>query len=47
MHDTCFQELLERAAAAVNYEEDPRGKGVALIMKGMQTPSRASIGIEA
>lgn len=46
MHDTCFGELLERAAAAIDYEGDPRGKGIALIMKGMQTPSRASIAIE-
>jgi CO/xanthine dehydrogenase Mo-binding subunit len=46
MHDTCFDELLERAAAAVDYEADPTGKGLSLIMKGMQTPSRASIAIE-
>jgi CO/xanthine dehydrogenase Mo-binding subunit len=46
MHDTCFEELLDRAAAAVGYEDDPAGKGVCLIMKGMQTPSRASIAIE-
>jgi CO/xanthine dehydrogenase Mo-binding subunit len=46
MHGTCFEELLDRAAAAVGYEDDPAGKGVCLIMKGMQTPSRASIAIE-
>jgi CO/xanthine dehydrogenase Mo-binding subunit len=46
MHDTCFEELLERAVAAVDYERDRRGKGIALILKGMQTPSRASIAIE-
>jgi CO/xanthine dehydrogenase Mo-binding subunit len=46
MHDTCYRELLERAAAAVDYERDSRGKGIALIMKGMQTPSRAAIAIE-
>jgi CO/xanthine dehydrogenase Mo-binding subunit len=46
MHDTCFAELLERAATAVDYEADPRGKGLSLIMKGMQTPSRAAIAVE-
>jgi CO/xanthine dehydrogenase Mo-binding subunit len=46
MHDTCFEELLERVAAAVDYEREPRGKGLALMMKGMQTPSRAAIAIE-
>jgi len=46
MHGTCFEELLDRAAAAVGYEDDPAGRGLCLIMKGMQTPSRASIAIE-
>jgi CO/xanthine dehydrogenase Mo-binding subunit len=46
MHDTCFDDLLTRAADAVGYEADPAGKGLCLIMKGMQTPSRASISVE-
>jgi CO/xanthine dehydrogenase Mo-binding subunit len=46
MHDTCFEELLDRAAAAIDYAADPTGKGLCVIMKGMQTPSRASIAIE-
>jgi CO/xanthine dehydrogenase Mo-binding subunit len=46
MHDTCFEELLDRAAAAVDYAADPTGKGLCVIMKGMQTPSRAAIAIE-
>lgn len=46
MHDTCFDDLLDRAAASVDYAEDQHGKGLSLIMKGMQTPSKASIAIE-
>jgi CO/xanthine dehydrogenase Mo-binding subunit len=46
MHDVHFEECLQAAADAVGYEDDPRGKGLSLIMKGMQTPSRASIAIE-
>ena len=34
---------LDRALDAVGYEEDPRGKGLCVLLKGMQTPSRAAI----
>jgi len=32
--------------AAVGYEEDPRGAGLCVLLKGMQTPSRAAIAVE-
>ncbi len=48
MHDTHFEELLDDAAAAVGWEPgaDRAGKGVAVMLKGMQTPSRAEARIE-
>ncbi len=46
MHDVHFAECLEAAAAAIGWHEDRRGKGLSVILKGMQTPSRASIRIE-
>jgi CO/xanthine dehydrogenase Mo-binding subunit len=46
MHDVHFADCLRAAAAAVDYESDPRGKGLSVILKGMQTPSRAAIGVE-
>jgi CO/xanthine dehydrogenase Mo-binding subunit len=46
MHDVHFEECLQSAADAVGYEQDPRGKGLAVLLKGMQTPSRAAITIE-
>ena len=46
MHDVHFADCLERAAAAVGWREDRRGKGLCVLLKGMQTPSRASIAIE-
>ena len=46
MHDVHFEECLQAAADAVGYEEDPRGKGLCVLLKGMQTPSRAQIAIE-
>jgi CO/xanthine dehydrogenase Mo-binding subunit len=46
MHDVHFEECLQAAADAVGYEEDPRGKGLCVLLKGMQTPSRASIAVE-
>jgi CO/xanthine dehydrogenase Mo-binding subunit len=46
MHDVHFEECLEAAAAAVDYEADPRGKGLCVLLKGMQTPSRAAIAVE-
>jgi CO/xanthine dehydrogenase Mo-binding subunit len=46
MHDVAFEECLQAAADAVDYEADPRGKGLSVLLKGMQTPSRAAISIE-
>jgi CO/xanthine dehydrogenase Mo-binding subunit len=46
MHDVRFAECLDAAAAAVGYEEDPRGAGLCVLLKGMQTPSRAAIAVE-
>jgi CO/xanthine dehydrogenase Mo-binding subunit len=46
MHDVHFEECLDAAAAAVGYAEDPRGAGVCVLLKGMQTPSRAAISVE-
>jgi CO/xanthine dehydrogenase Mo-binding subunit len=46
MHDVHFEECLQAAADAVGYEEDPRGKGLCVLLKGMQTPSRARIAVE-
>jgi len=49
MHDVAFEECLRRSAEAIGYHtsDDHAGKGVCVLMKGMQTPSRASIAIEA
>jgi CO/xanthine dehydrogenase Mo-binding subunit len=46
MHDVHFEDCLQAAAAAVDYEADPRGKGLCVLLKGMQTPSRAAISVE-
>ena len=46
MHDVRFEECLQAAADAVGYEEDPRGKGLCVLLKGMQTPSRAAVAVE-
>jgi CO/xanthine dehydrogenase Mo-binding subunit len=46
MHDVHFEECLQACADAVGYEEDPRGKGLCVLLKGMQTPSRAQIAVE-
>jgi CO/xanthine dehydrogenase Mo-binding subunit len=46
MHDVHFEECLQAAADAVGYEADPRGKGLCVLLKGMQTPSRAEIAVE-
>jgi CO/xanthine dehydrogenase Mo-binding subunit len=47
MHDVHFAECLEHAAQAIGWHEGRSGKGLSLVMKGMQTPSRAGIAIEA
>jgi CO/xanthine dehydrogenase Mo-binding subunit len=47
MHDLHFAECLEAAARAVRWDDGRRGKGLSLVLKGMQTPSRAEIAVEA
>jgi len=47
LHDVRFAECLEAAAEAIGWREGRRGKGLSLVMKGMQTPSRAAIVVEA
>ena len=47
VHDVHFADCLERAAAAISWRENRHGKGLCVLLKGMQTPSRASIAIEA
>jgi CO/xanthine dehydrogenase Mo-binding subunit len=47
MRDVHFADCLERAAEAIGWGADRRGKGLCLVLKGMQTPSRASIAVEA
>jgi CO/xanthine dehydrogenase Mo-binding subunit len=46
MHDVHFEECLDAAARAVGYAEDPHGAGLCVLLKGMQTPSRAAISVE-
>jgi CO/xanthine dehydrogenase Mo-binding subunit len=46
MRDVHFEECLQSAADAVGYEDDPRGKGLCVLLKGMQTPSRAAVAVE-
>jgi CO/xanthine dehydrogenase Mo-binding subunit len=43
MHDVHFAECLQKAADAVGWHEGREGKGLCVLLKGMQTPSRASI----
>jgi CO/xanthine dehydrogenase Mo-binding subunit len=47
MRDVHFAECLERAAQAVGWSEGRRGKGLAVVLKGMQTPGRARVAVEA
>jgi CO/xanthine dehydrogenase Mo-binding subunit len=46
MRDVHFAECLEAAARAIGWHEGRQGKGLSVILKGMQTPSRASIRVE-
>jgi CO/xanthine dehydrogenase Mo-binding subunit len=46
VRDVHFEDCLQAAADAVDYEADPRGKGLCVMLKGMQTPSRAAIAVE-
>ena len=47
MHDVNFADCLTGAAEAVGWSEDRRGKGLCVMLKGMQTPSRASVALQA
>jgi CO/xanthine dehydrogenase Mo-binding subunit len=47
VHDVHFAECLERAAKAVGWTDGRSGKGVCVLLKGMQTPSRAAVALEA
>jgi CO/xanthine dehydrogenase Mo-binding subunit len=47
MHDVHFIECLKAAAEKIGWAEHRHGKGLCVLMKGMQTPSRASITIAA
>jgi CO/xanthine dehydrogenase Mo-binding subunit len=47
MHDVHFIECLKAAAEKIGWAEHRHGKGLCVLMKGMQTPSRASIAIAA
>ncbi len=47
MRDVHFAELLQNAADAIGWSEGREGKGLCVMLKGMQTPSRASIAVEA
>ncbi|MEO6012521.1 MAG: xanthine dehydrogenase family protein molybdopterin-binding subunit [Devosia sp.] len=43
MHDLQLEQCLAAAANAIGWHEGRKGKGLSLLIKGMQTPSRASI----
>lgn len=47
MHDCMYAECLEAAARAIDWSAGRRGKGLAVMLKGMQTPSRAEVVLEA
>ncbi len=47
MHDVHFSELLQNAADAVGWSVSRENKGLCVMLKGMQTPSRAAIAVEA
>ena len=46
MHDVNFAECLRASADAIGWGEGRQGKGLCVLLKGMQTPSRAAIAIE-
>jgi CO/xanthine dehydrogenase Mo-binding subunit len=47
MHNVYFVECLRNVADKIGWTRGARGKGLSVLMKGMQTPSRASIAVEA
>jgi CO/xanthine dehydrogenase Mo-binding subunit len=46
MHDVRFEECLRSVAKAVDWGGGREGKGLAVMMKGMQTPSRTEVWLE-
>ena len=46
MHDVNFAECLRASAEAIGWHDGRDGKGLCVLLKGMQTPSRAAIAIE-
>jgi len=46
MHDVRFAECLRSAADAVEWGEGRKNKGLAVMLKGMQTPSRTGVALE-
>ena len=46
MNDVHFERLLQNAADAIGWSEGWENKGLCVMLKGMQTPSRASIAVE-
>ena len=47
VHDVNFAECLRASADAIGWHDGREGKGLCVLLKGMQTPSRAAIAIEA
>src|SRR5439155_21326662 len=47
MHDVHLSDCLRAAADKIGWAENRQGKGLCVLMKGMQTPSRASIVVAA
>lgn len=47
MRDVHFEKLLRNAADAIGWSQGRENKGLCVMLKGMQTPSRASIAVEA
>ncbi|HEY7416596.1 MAG TPA: xanthine dehydrogenase family protein molybdopterin-binding subunit, partial [Ktedonobacteraceae bacterium] len=47
MHDVHFIECLKTCADKIGWAENKTGKGLCVLMKGMQTPSRAAIVVAA
>jgi len=47
MHDVHFAQCLQTVADKIGWAEGRRGKGLCVLLKGMQTPSRAALAITA
>jgi CO/xanthine dehydrogenase Mo-binding subunit len=46
MHDVRFADCLRTAAEAVEWDRGRKNKGLAVMLKGMQTPSRTGVALE-